>query len=89
MMSVSAEQLAEVARITLNAAGARAAVTALRAHFPALRASTVDAFDMRGETPALHIGDCDLFLMHSDGHCWSVTTDPAEAQAIVLTQRTQ
>jgi len=41
---------------------------------------------MRGETPALRIGDRDLFLMHTDGHCWSVTSDPLVADGIVLTQ---
>ena len=85
-MGLNAEQLTEVARITLAAGSLREAVNGVHEALPGIRASTVDAFDMRGETPALRIGDRDLFLMHSDGHCWSVTADPLAAHGIVLTQ---
>lgn len=85
-MALSAEQLQEVARITLGASSLREAIAGVRAALPGVRASAVDAYDMRGETPALRIGDRDLFLMHSDGHCWSVTPDPLAAHGIVLTQ---
>jgi hypothetical protein len=27
-----------------------------------------------------------LYLMRTDGHCWQVTPDPAQASALVLTQ---
>lgn len=85
-MGLDAEQLTQVARITLAAASLREAVDGVRRVIPGIRASTVDAFEMRGETPALHIGNRDLFLMHTDGHCWSVTSDPLVADGIVLTQ---
>ena len=85
-MAIDAAQLTQVARIALAAASVRDAVSELRRTMPGIRASAVDATDMRDETPALHLGDRDLFLMQSDGHCWSVTCDPAQAQAVVLTQ---
>lgn len=87
-MALSAEQLQQVARIALSAATLGEAIAGVRAALPGVRASAVDAFDMRGEKPALRIGERDLFLMHSDGHCWSVTTDPLAAHGIVLTQNT-
>lgn len=86
-MAIDAEQLSRVARITLSAVTLREAVSAVRALVPEMRVSTVDAFDMRGEAPALRVGDRDLFLMESDGHCWSVTRNPQVAKAIVLTER--
>ncbi|WP_018412892.1 hypothetical protein [Methyloversatilis thermotolerans] len=87
-MALNAEQLREVARITLAAPTLREAITGVRQALPGVHASAVDPYDMRGEQPALRIGDRDLFLMHSDGHCWSVTTDPLNAHGIVLTQNT-
>lgn len=84
---ISAEQLAQVARIALSAETLRDAVSAVRQVIPHLRVSVVDAFDMRGEEPALHLGERDLFLMESDGHCWSVTRNPQSACGIVFTQR--
>lgn len=85
-MALSAEQLGEIARITLAAATLREAVAGVRSVLPGVQASAVDAFDMRNETPALRIGSRNLYLMHSDGHCWSVTADPLDAHGIVLTE---
>jgi len=87
-VALSADQLGEIARIALAAPTLGEAIAGVRQALPGVRASAVDAFDMRGETPALRIGDRDLFLMHSDGHCWSVTPDPLAAHGIVLTQHT-
>lgn len=85
-MSINAEQLTQVARITLAAVTLKEAISEVRQILPGIRASEVDAFDMRNETPVLRIGDRDLYLMQSDGHCWSVTENPESAQGIVLTQ---
>ncbi len=85
-MAITAEQLTHVARLTLSAGSVREAVSAVRDTLPGLRVSAIDAFDMRGEEPALRIGERNLYLMESDGHCWSVTRDPAQAAGIVLTQ---
>jgi len=85
-MAINAEQLTQVARITLSAVTLKEAISEVRQVLPGIRASEVDAFDMRGETPVLRIGDRDLYLMESDGHCWSVTEKPDRALGIVLTQ---
>lgn len=87
MMGLDSTQLDELARITRGAGSLREAAGELRRAFPGLHVSTVDAFDMKGEIPALHAGDRDLFLMQSDGHCWSVTQDAAAAAAVILTQK--
>lgn len=87
-MAITAEQLTHIAHLTLAAGNVRDAVSAVRESLPGMRVSTVDAMDMRNEEPALRIGDRHLYLMESDGHCWSVTRDPAQALGIVLTQNT-
>ena len=85
-MPIPSTQL-EQARSTVEAAASvRAAAASLRAQFPGLHAIVVDAMDMRDETPTLSIGQRALFLAASDGHCWSVTADPARASAIILTE---
>ena len=85
-MPIDATQL-EAARSTVEAAATvRAAAASLRAQFPGLHAIVVDAMDMRGETPALSLGTRALFLAASNGHCWSVTADPAQASALILTE---
>jgi hypothetical protein len=86
MMAITAEQLTEVARITLAASSVADATRALREILPGMRVSSVDAFDMKNEEPVLHLGNRDLYLMESDGHCWSVTRDPGTTVGIILTQ---
>jgi hypothetical protein len=42
--------------------------------------------DMRDEKPALMLGARKVYLATSNGHCWSVTEAPEEADALILTQ---
>lgn len=85
-MALTPDQIEE-ARALLGAAPTlRAAAASLREQLPGIRASVVDAFDMRGETPGVQVGARSLYLMSTDGHCWNVTSDPAAASALVLTE---
>jgi hypothetical protein len=59
----------------------------LRQHYAPLRVVVVDAFDMRGETPAAQGDKRALYYGSSDGHCWAVTSDPAQAAGFFLTDR--
>lgn len=69
-----------------SAATTRDAVTALRQRFPALRVSAVDSLDMRDETPVAQGRLRTLWLGASDGHCWRVTNDPAQAAALFIAE---
>jgi hypothetical protein len=62
------------------------AASILRARDPALRVVLVDAMDMRDETPAQLLGSRRVYLATSNGHCWSITQQPSEATALILTQ---
>lgn len=86
-MALTADDLATIAALAEQAESARAAAAAIRSTVPGLRVSVVDAFDLRDEQPILQAGAVSLFLMTCDGHCWSVTEDPAQASAVVLADR--
>lgn len=65
----------------------REAAQVLRAHYAQLRVVVVDAFDMRDEAPAAQGDKRTLYYGASDGHCWQVTSDPAQAAGFFLTDR--
>ncbi|MBI5335372.1 MAG: hypothetical protein HZB72_12435 [Burkholderiales bacterium] len=85
-MSLSAEQLDRAAALLAAEPDLRAAAARVRALLAPLRATVADAADLRGETPVRRSAGRSLYLMHTDGHCWSVTTDPAHAGAVLLAQ---
>lgn len=68
------------------AASTREAVTALRQRFPALRVSAVDSIDMRGEAPAARGRSRTFWMGATDGHCWRITAEPAEAAALFIAE---
>ncbi len=85
-MAITAQELDDARALLGRATDVRTAATALRQQFPQLRALVMDAGEMRGETPALTTGPCALYLMSTDGHCWTVTGDPGQASAVILTE---
>jgi len=85
-MAITTDQLTEAAQILGSSPNVRAAAAVIRERLAPLRALVLDAFDMRGEQPALQVNQRAIYLMSTDGHCWSVTPEPASASAFVLTQ---
>ena len=69
------------------APSARAAAALLRESAAPLRVVVVDAFDMRGEMPAAVGQRRQLWWGASDGHCWSVTAQAAQAAGLFLADR--
>jgi hypothetical protein len=65
----------------------REAAVVLRKHYSQLRVVVVDAFDMRDETPAAAGATRTLYYGASDGHCWQVTSDPAQAAGFFLSDK--
>ena len=47
----------------------------------------VDAFDMRGETPAATGSRRSLYFGARDGHCWQVTSDPTQVSGLFVADR--
>lgn len=86
-MAISPDDFALLARLGSISPNVRAMAAAARAEWSGLRVTVVDALDVRGETPALVTATADVFLMASDGHCWSMTADPATAAGLVLAAR--
>ena len=85
-MSIDTDYLRSLGEVMDAAPSLREAAALWRAHDPAMRVLLVDAMDMRDETPALVLGQRRIYLAATNGHCWSVTKEPAEATALILTQ---
>lgn len=85
-MALTHEQLQLIAGILSQAESVRAAAAHIRQHLAPLQTLVMDAFDMRRETPVLEVTGRCAYLMATDGHCWTVTPDLAQARALVLTQ---
>ena len=85
-MALTRDQIEEARALVGAAPSVRAAAASLREQLPGMRALVVDALDMRDETPCAQVGRRSLYLMSTDGHCWTVTGDPAAAGALVLTE---
>ncbi len=85
-MAMTPEYLRTAAEVIGAASTLRDAATLWRARDPATRVVVVDAMDMRDETPALLLGKRRVYLGTSSGHCWSVTQQPEEATALILTE---
>lgn len=83
---VTTQYLRDASEVIGAAASLRDAAALWRARDPAMRVVLVDAMDMRDETPALVLGARRVYLASSNGHCWSVTDNAADATALILTQ---
>jgi hypothetical protein len=79
--------LARALAIADTAATAREAAAALRTAFSPMHVVVVDAFDMRGETPAATGSRRQLYLGASDGHCWTVIADASRAAGLFVADR--
>lgn len=84
---MDAAALAQAVRIADAAGSVREAAAALRAYFAPLRVVVVDALDMRDETPAVVGTKHQLYYGASDGHCWTVTDQPAQAVGFFIAER--
>lgn len=84
---MDAAALGQALAIADAAANVREAAAVLRRHLAPLRVMVVDAFDMRHETPAAVGQRCTIFLAASDGHCWQVTGEAAQACGLYLCEQ--
>jgi len=87
MLALTPDDLAVLTRPGNIAADVQALAASARSQWRELRVTVVDALDVRGETPVLVTAAANVFLLESDGHCWSMTTDPAAAAGLMLAAR--
>ncbi|NMG43861.1 hypothetical protein GPA22_08965 [Aromatoleum toluvorans] len=83
-MTVSDQQLSDVCTLLQRTGPAENPLPGLRAAFPGMVFTRCDASDMDGETPAMHAGGYDLYLVDNADHCWRITADPQRAGGVVL-----
>lgn len=86
-MGLSADDMSALSGLGDAAPDVAALAATARARWNGLRVTVVDAVDVRGETPVLETASARVFLLGSDGHCWSMTTDPAAATGLMLAAR--
>jgi len=86
-MPVTSEHLRAASEVFGAAASLREAASTWRTRHPDVRVVLVDAMDMRDEVPALLLGGARrAYLASTNGHCWSITQQPQDATAFILTQ---
>lgn len=85
-MAITQDDLRRAGELLADASSVREAAATWRVAHPEHRVVVVDAMDMRGETAALRCGTRSIYLATSSGHCWSITAQPDDATALVLTQ---
>ena len=73
--------------LAAQAGSVREAASALRTQRAPLRVMVVDAQDLRDEPPAASDARHHLYLGASDGHCWAITHDPAQAAGLFIAAR--
>jgi len=83
---MEAHVVVEALALAESAGTVREAAQVLRAHYSKLHVVVVDAFDMRDERPAATGATRALYYGATDGHCWQVTNDPAQAAGFFLTE---
>jgi hypothetical protein len=85
--SIAAPDWTEALALADSASTVREAARLLRERYAPLKVVVVDAFDMRGETPAAVGSSRALWGASSDGHCWQVSTDLARLSGLYLADR--
>lgn len=83
---MSAIDPVEALAVAEAAASLREAAAALRVRYAPLRVVVVDAADMRDETPAARGARRQLHWGASNGHCWAVTADAAQASGLFVSE---
>ncbi len=83
---MSAIDPGEALAVAEAAGSLREAAAALRARYAPLRVVVVDAADMRDETPAARGTRRQLHWGASNGHCWAVTADAAQASGLFVSE---
>ncbi|MCO5977372.1 hypothetical protein [Ideonella oryzae] len=86
-VSPRAASLSEAIALADSANTVREAALLLRERFAPLRVIVVDAFDMRGETPAAVGQRRLLWGAVSDGHCWQVSTELSALSGFYLADK--
>jgi len=85
-MAMTLDYLRSAGEVIGAASSLRDAAAIWRARDPDMRVVVVDSEDMQDETPAVTLGTRRIYLATSNGHCWHITQQPAEATALILTQ---
>lgn len=86
-MTISPRQIEYITSMLVALPSGENPVPAVRTSFPELAVSRCTADDMRGESPFLHAGGFDVFLVDTSNLCWRIINEPATATGLILAAR--
>jgi hypothetical protein len=86
-MGLSAADITEIDALLEVADAGSGTLAVLRARFPRLSLTRVDASGLDMETPFRRYERLDLYLVDGNSHCWSLTANPELATGLVLAAR--
>jgi len=86
-MTLSPDQIQDIATVLQRCGPADSPLDALRRRFPGLKTSRCDAADIDMETPFRSFPQFDLHLIDGRDHCWRLTEDPQHATSVLIAMR--
>ena len=86
-MGISPADIDEIGALLEAPEANTSALAGLRARFPKLSVTRVDASDLGMETPFRRYERFDLYLVDGSSHCWSLTDNPELATGLVIAAR--
>ncbi len=86
-MGLSPADIDEIGALLGGPAASTGALARLRARFPKLSLTRVDASDLGMAEPFRQYERFDLYLVDGSSHCWSLTDNPELATGLVVAAR--
>ncbi|MGO8780520.1 MAG: hypothetical protein ACLQKK_16670 [Rhodomicrobium sp.] len=86
-MGLSPADIDEIGALLGAPEAAASTLAEVRARFPKLSLTRVDASDLGMETPFRQYARFDLHLVNGSNHCWSLTDNPELATGLVVAAR--
>jgi hypothetical protein len=83
-MGLSAQDMTEIGGLLEGLGTAAGAFEQLRARFPEMPVTRVDASDIGMDLPVQQYEHFDLYLVDGGSHCWSLTDSPERATGFVV-----
>ncbi len=87
MMGLSLADIDEIGTLLEAPEAGASTLAEVRARFPKLSVTRVDASDLGMETPFRQYTRFDLYLVNGSSHCWSLTDNPEVATGLVVAAR--
>lgn len=86
-MALAANSIDQIRSLLEGEGSASERIANLRKAFPGISLTRCDASDMDNETPALQVGNFDVYLIDTSEHCVRITTQPEAATGLIVAEK--